>query len=77
MASFEAPQVLRFRNNWYRGHARLMGRNVLINHVSSRSAQAMGVATREGAMVAIPVCHPGSAATELCELIVKEGGSAS
>ena len=51
---------------------------MLINDVSSRSAQAVGVAySREGAMVIIPAGDPGSAATELCELIVKEGGSAS
>jgi hypothetical protein len=78
MTTFEPSLVLPFRNSWYRGPARLTGRNVLINDLSSRAAQAVAVAyPREGAMVIIPVGVQEIAATGLCDLIVKEGGRAS
>jgi hypothetical protein len=78
MTTFEPSLVLPFRNSWYRGHARLTGRNVLINDVRSRAAQAVAVAfSREGAMVFIAVGVQAIAATGLCDLIVKEGGRAS
>jgi hypothetical protein len=78
MAKCEPPLVLSFPNNWYRGDARLTGRNVFLSEVSSRSAQAVAVAySREAAMVIIPVGIQGSAATELCDWIAKEGGRAS
>ena len=78
MTTFEPSLVLPFHNSWYRGLARLTGQNVLIYDVSSRAAQAVAVAyAREGAMVFIPVGIQASTATALCDLIVKEGGSAS
>jgi hypothetical protein len=76
MRALEPSTVLPFPANWYRGHARLSARNVLISAVNSRLAQAVAVAyAREGAVVFIPGLQ-GSAATRLCYLIVKEGGRA-
>jgi hypothetical protein len=77
VTAFESSPVLPFRNNWYSGHARLKGRNVLINDVSSRAAQAVAVAySREGALVFIPVGVQAIAAEALCDVIVQEGGRA-
>jgi hypothetical protein len=77
MTTFEPSLVLPFHNSWYRGHARLTGRNILIYDVSSRAAQAVAVAySREGATVFIPVGIQATAASALCDLIVKEGGRA-
>jgi hypothetical protein len=77
MTTAEPSPVLPFRNNWYRGHARLTGRNVLIHDVGSRAAQAVAVAySREGATVFIPVGIQEIAAIALFDVIVKEGGRA-
>jgi hypothetical protein len=77
MTTFEPSAVLPFRNNWYRGHARLTERNVLIQDVRSRAAQAVAVAySREGAMLFIPIGIQAIAAKALCDVIVKEGGRA-
>ena len=77
MTTWGPALFLPFRNSLYRGHARLIGRNVLIHDVSSRAAQAVAVAySREAAMVFIPVGIQEIAAIALCDVIVKEGGRA-